>query len=78
MDPNATLTRIRELVNTIVTEGPYETGYEQELAEAVNALDDWLSKGGFKPAAWTRIDITNTKELGDYWREQNKPDGGRY
>lgn len=43
MDPNETLRRIRAAIRND------ETG---ELAELVEALDDWLSGGGFLPSAW--------------------------
>ena len=53
MDPNATLTTIRKLV------AQFEYGGEGlepddiiDLTEAVDALDKWLSKGGFPPEAW--------------------------
>jgi len=56
MDPNASLTRIRELVallaGDIPEKGPdrYEVG--DELGDLVGGLDEWLSKGGFLPEAW--------------------------
>lgn len=56
MDPNATLTRIREHVSTILdaSNDQYEMAleYGADLAEAVENLDEWLTGGGFIPAAW--------------------------
>jgi hypothetical protein len=51
VDPNTALTRIRALAKKSVTdEGPDRP---HELATLVGALDEWLSRGGFAPAAWT-------------------------
>lgn len=53
MDPNETLHRLRELTNEAIEEsGAPRTDLAGELGEAFNALDDWLSKGGFLPGAW--------------------------
>lgn len=62
MDPIANLARQRTIVSEInelreLGEGhvPYgqvaELAYE--LAELVEALDEWLTKGGFLPTRWT-------------------------
>ena len=60
MDPNATLTRIRDAVSRI--EGmtallddaaAYESAAE-ELTGAFRDLDEWLGKGNFAPDAWLR------------------------
>lgn len=42
MDPNAVLAEIRA----------YVKDDESPLAEAVIALDEWMSRGGFLPDAW--------------------------
>lgn len=48
MDPDATLARIREQAAADRMHGPpYDS-----LAEHVQALDEWLSNGGFLPEAW--------------------------
>lgn len=45
MDPDATLANIRRLLD----------GDDPDaLADAVAALDGWLTGGGFLPAAWSR------------------------
>jgi hypothetical protein len=57
VDPDETLKEIRRL-SAIVRdrcdrgEDPDVDGSAAELAEAVQNLDEWLSKGGFLPAAW--------------------------
>lgn len=50
MDPEATLSNMRGLADVITSHG--DSAYAEELAEAFQALDDWLSKGGFLPVAW--------------------------
>lgn len=55
MDPNATLARIRELTASLL-DSDADTGTAasigDQLAEHVQALDEWLVKGGFLPQAW--------------------------
>lgn len=56
MDPNANLEEIRETIKSlrghendsdakIATDG-------ERLADLVEALDEWISKGGFVPTEW--------------------------
>lgn len=54
MDPNETLRRIRDLAEKINAKPAvhYLAAYAEELAEHVEALDGWLSKGGFLPRGW--------------------------
>lgn len=65
MDPDVALTQIRTLAKEIgelaaladvarLTRDQKEVlqADSVELAEAVTALDEWLTGGGFKPAAW--------------------------
>jgi len=60
MDPNATLAKMRQLANMILSdEGGLEDAGDLEdaardLAEHVEALDGWLRQGGFLPKAWER------------------------
>jgi hypothetical protein len=53
MDPNAALTTLRELA-TEQLDGNIsdQERHADQLAEAAIALDEWLTKGGFLPAAW--------------------------
>ena len=58
MDPDACLKQIRELISTIneaETDGKFLDDLASEihqLVECVEALDDWINKGGFLPAQW--------------------------
>jgi hypothetical protein len=55
MDPNANLEEMREIAKTILSGEEYDTGYDAvRLAELVEALDEWITKGGFLPKAWSR------------------------
>ncbi len=51
MDPNACLNELRAL-NERVRDGVAEPWQVERLAELFEALDEWLSKGGFTPEAW--------------------------
>jgi hypothetical protein len=62
MDPDETLREIRELAAKL--QGNYwedEPDWDNELeasnrlTELVQALDEWLSKGGFPPRAWNWV-----------------------
>lgn len=63
MDPTANLATQRALASVIVTTAERRTSprgveFEQqciELAEHVEALDDWISKGGFIPDQWREV-----------------------
>lgn len=50
MDPNATLTELRTLVPLTLArpDAPHR------IAELVQALDEWIVRGGFMPDAWNR------------------------
>lgn len=53
MDPNATLARIREVLQEMeVFPSP---ALAQELTELTRALDEWLSRGGFLPMPWVQL-----------------------
>jgi hypothetical protein len=52
MDPNACLKEILERVGEVVHDGDIDSG--ERLAHLVQDLHEWLSKGGFLPAAWER------------------------
>jgi hypothetical protein len=49
MDPNAALVAIRKEVTRIMSD-PNASGFD--LAELVEGLDEWMSKGGFGPKEW--------------------------
>lgn len=67
MDPNETLTDIRNIIANI-TSGHLDT--ERKIKQAYDllyqfeALDEWLSKGGFLPEAWQVVD-PKTNEVRD-------------
>jgi hypothetical protein len=56
MDPDAALNELRELAGRLRDPGPEQVLDDLEdvgrMAELVEALDGWLSRGGFLPAAW--------------------------
>lgn len=57
MDPNAALTDIRELAEAVIAarkrDDMVEAGiFGEELATAINDLDEFLSKEGFLPIDW--------------------------
>jgi hypothetical protein len=56
MDPNANLAEQRRIAERLIMN---QIGREQErlhdaarLAELVEALDEWITNGGFLPDAW--------------------------
>lgn len=51
MDPNTTLAAIRELIREI-DDADDPRAHLDALASNVEALDEWLTKGGFLPDAW--------------------------
>lgn len=51
MDPNETLRRMRELTRKIVQDSE-ESEDAVALAEYVEVIDTWITKGGFLPSAW--------------------------
>lgn len=55
MDPNEALRKIREFGRIVRDEDASDAQrYDAatDLAEHVQALDEWLSRGGFPPEAW--------------------------
>lgn len=54
MDPNEALRALREALGRMAeARTSYEVSeHAVEAAEAAEALDSWLSRGGFLPAAW--------------------------
>lgn len=51
MDPNATLRRLLDLIDTTLNDETVSP-QENELAELVWSLDSWLTMGGFLPKRW--------------------------
>lgn len=58
MDPNATLDKIKELLPQLREDADFRDGFSFQdvclFVEAVDNLNDWLSKGGFLPKDWQR------------------------
>jgi hypothetical protein len=62
MDPNATLAELRSLVARATSLMDEDTGHPSfcevpngvvaDMIERIEALDEWLGKGGFLPAEW--------------------------
>ncbi len=56
MDPQATLNQLRELVTEVRQSDAFNleqlAGLAIDLANNVEALDGWLSRGGFLPSSW--------------------------
>jgi hypothetical protein len=58
MDPNANLAEQRRIVARINEEqySAKDLIYDAiRLAELVQALDEWIAKGGFLPTAWQTL-----------------------
>lgn len=51
MDPNKTLEAIRAMYTAILEDGRIGSA-TRKLAEDIEALDEWLSKGGYLPLDW--------------------------
>lgn len=51
MDPDEVLRTIREIVQRITEDDHVESDLD-ELADAFESLDLWLSNGGFLPDEW--------------------------
>jgi hypothetical protein len=64
MDPSETLQEIRELLIAHRKSNGYK-GTLEEVAERVEALDDWLSKGGYPPDEWAPPTASPKTRRGD-------------
>lgn len=54
MDPNANLAEQRRLIADMLgANDEIDTGDALRLAELAQALDEWISRGGFLPKEWT-------------------------
>ena len=55
MDPDEALGRMREIVAEFDrSDDTARAGDCEELVDLVRGVDDWMSRGGFAPTAWTR------------------------
>jgi hypothetical protein len=53
VDPNETLTVLRKAAFRIMAD-PDAAPDAEELAEAIQNLDEWITNGGFLPREWER------------------------
>jgi hypothetical protein len=65
MDPNECLREMRKLAKSVRKDGSEGEAYEdrcwpdiERLCDLVEALDGWMSSGGFPPKAWERQDLS--------------------
>ncbi len=56
MDPEANLAEQRELRRRILSSEVFDASDAARLAELSEAMDEWLSRGGFLPKDWGRGD----------------------
>jgi hypothetical protein len=61
VDPTTTLHRIRELVKQAHADEGIDDAHE--FVDLIEALDEWLSQGGFPPTSWTH-QLLSTPPLG--------------
>lgn len=54
MDPDATLAEIRQL-NEKAKQAPLGIEDTDQLSILIEALDEWLTKGGFLPTEWNAL-----------------------
>lgn len=55
MDPNEALARARRAAERLLSDGfEWDAAECEALCESLQALDQWLSKGGFLPDDWAR------------------------
>lgn len=68
MDPNTALARLREAIARWSSASDADTRNDaaSDAADWADALDDWISKGGFLPTAWARDPMADT--LLSWWR----------
>jgi hypothetical protein len=54
MDPDSTLAALRDLISRLRSAATTDTKADlaDELADTVDDLDGWLTRGGFLPRAW--------------------------
>lgn len=56
MDPNTTLKQLRQLAHELesdIERGALDEGDVQHFVDLFDALDRWLTGGGFLPSGWT-------------------------
>lgn len=72
MDPNVALVDIRQLIEIVQDPNVNAAGKitaGRRLAEKFQALDEWLSRGGFPPRDWPVAPPAQSTSLSDLERE---------
>jgi hypothetical protein len=54
LDPDEALKRLRELADKIDSPFGFDLAEAKDLAIQFQALDGWLTRGGFLPKDWAR------------------------
>jgi hypothetical protein len=62
MDPNANLAEQRRIVTRVIAGDDSDAAHLARLADLVQALDEWISRGGFLPDAWQEGHDNKPKE----------------
>jgi hypothetical protein len=58
VDPDACLNELRRFARMVLAAPARQTtALERDMAEHVQALDEWLVKGGFPPHAWDHPEV---------------------
>lgn len=52
MDPTANLEEQRQIIWRVMVNNIWKPGDADRLAELSEALDQWISRGGFLPGQW--------------------------
>jgi hypothetical protein len=55
MDPNATLRTLRDTIERWRLGRESTAQAMESVADSFGALDEWLARGGFPPAAWSHL-----------------------
>lgn len=52
MDPEEALAELRRQAGRVLETGGTDPGAARALAFAATAVDDWMSRGGYRPGTW--------------------------
>lgn len=67
MDPNTLLAQLRESARIVLAAAREDewavSAIELQMSEDFAALDEWLSKGGFKPADWSTETLPESSKV---------------
>lgn len=71
MDPNATLAEILHAAMCVIASDGLDHVRALDLAERVQSLDEWLTRGGFLPDAWAKSDPGYRGDAPHSWWNQH-------